>query len=133
MANDCVWLLSQIWSVTLQFHDSKDGFKSLLDAQFGFLLCKQKPGKSADNYAECLIGSDKPGLLVHRLDRFVMKFAEHPSGLYIYKSNSTNNQVTEYSYTMVSTVAQQKKLFSPREISAADEAMALYRKIGRPD
>jgi hypothetical protein len=34
LTNDCVWLLKQIWSVTLQFHDSKDSFMSLLlDAQ----------------------------------------------------------------------------------------------------
>ncbi len=77
--------------------------------------------------------TDEPALFVHRLDGSVMKFAEHPSGLYIYKSISTSDQVTEYSYTMVWTVAQQKKLFSLREIRAADDARALYRKIGRPD
>ena len=56
LANDCVWLLKQIRSVTLQFHDNKDSFMSLLDAQFGFLSCKQKPNESADEYAENLIG-----------------------------------------------------------------------------
>jgi hypothetical protein len=45
VANDCVWLLSQIRSVTLQFHNSKDSFMSLLDAQFGFLSCKQTEGR----------------------------------------------------------------------------------------
>ncbi len=56
LANDCVWLLKQIRSVTLQFHDNKDSFMSLLDAQFGFLSCKQKPNESADEYADNLIG-----------------------------------------------------------------------------
>jgi hypothetical protein len=49
-------MLKQIRSVTLQFHDNKDSFMSLLDAQFGFLSCKQKPSESADEYAENLIG-----------------------------------------------------------------------------
>ncbi|KAI2506836.1 hypothetical protein MHU86_7621 [Fragilaria crotonensis] len=37
LVNNCVWLLKQIRSVTLQFHDNKDSSMSLLDAQFGFL------------------------------------------------------------------------------------------------
>ena len=56
LTNDCIWLLKQIRSVTLQFHDNKDSFMSLLDAQFGFLSCKQKPNESADENAENLIG-----------------------------------------------------------------------------
>ena len=76
----------------------------------------------------------EPALLVHRLDGTVMKFLEHPSGLYVYKGNdrTTNDNVTGY-YTMVSTVAQQKKMFSRREVALADAARELYRKIGRPD
>ena len=77
--------------------------------------------------------SDEPALVVHRVDGTTMKFAEHPSGLYIYQRNPTNVPVTGYSsYTMVSTVAEQKRLFSRREIKSADVARALYRKIGRP-
>jgi hypothetical protein len=56
VANHCVWILGQICSVTLQFHDSKDSFMSLLDAQFGFSSCKQKADESADDYADTLIG-----------------------------------------------------------------------------
>ncbi|KAI2512761.1 Reverse transcriptase (RNA-dependent DNA polymerase) [Fragilaria crotonensis] len=74
--------------------------------------------------------SDEPALHVHRLDGSVMKFVEHPSGLYVYKSNDTSDRVT--GYTMVNTVAKQKKLFSRREVRAADQARDLYRKIGRP-
>ncbi|KAI2502818.1 Reverse transcriptase (RNA-dependent DNA polymerase) [Fragilaria crotonensis] len=76
---------------------------------------------------------DEPALIVHRIDGSIMKFVEHPSGLYIYQGNSTNIPVTGYpSYTMVSTVAAQKQLFSRREINSADVARELYRKIGRP-
>jgi hypothetical protein len=56
LANDCVWLFKQIRSVTLQFHDNKDSFMSLLDAQLGYLSCKQKSGESTDEYADNLIG-----------------------------------------------------------------------------
>lgn len=56
LANDCVWLLKQIRSVTLQFHDKRDSFMSLLEAQFGFSSCSQKPSESADEYADNLIG-----------------------------------------------------------------------------
>ena len=34
---------------------------------------------------------------------------------------------------MVNTVAEQKKQFSKRQVAEADEARALYRKVGRPD
>ncbi|KAI2508903.1 Reverse transcriptase (RNA-dependent DNA polymerase) [Fragilaria crotonensis] len=74
--------------------------------------------------------ASEPALHVHRLDGSVMKFVEHPSGLYVYKSNDTSDRVT--GYTMVNTVAKQRKLFSRREVKAADEACELYRKIGRP-
>ena len=68
---------------------------------------------------------------MHRLDGTVMKFLEHPSGLYVFScNNDTNDSVT--GYTMLSTVAEQKKLFSRREIQSANAARDLYRKIGRP-
>ena len=65
-----------------------------------------------------------------------MPFIEHASGLYIYdstpqhKCQQTSKSITPY--TMVSTVAAQKKLFSRRQIEAADLARELYRKLGRP-
>jgi Zinc knuckle len=73
----------------------------------------------------------EPSMHVHRLNGSVMKFVEHESGLYVYDSINTSESVN--AYTMVSTVAEQKKMFSRREIKAADEARVLYRKIGRPD
>ena len=66
----------------------------------------------------------------HRLDGSVMKFVEHDSGLYIYNPNVTNPPVT--GYTLLSTVAAQKKLFTPRQVRDADKARELYRLLGRP-
>jgi hypothetical protein len=68
---------------------------------------------------------------VHRLDGSLMTFTRHASGLYIYNAND-DISVTVNAYTLLSTVAAQKKLFSPREIRSADAARDLYRKIGRP-
>jgi hypothetical protein len=36
-------------------------------------------------------------------------------------------------YTLLSTVAEHKKLFTKRQVDDADAARTLYRKIGRPD
>ena len=68
-------------------------------------------------------------MCVHRLDGSIMKFVEHASGLYVFAPNN-NDPVT--AYTLVSTVAENKKLFTAREIKDADAARALYRKLGRP-
>ena len=76
--------------------------------------------------------SEEPAINVHRLDGSIMKFVEHASGLYVFATDKTTSESVN-AYTMVSTVAEQKKMFSRREITAADEARALYRKIGRPD
>jgi hypothetical protein len=67
---------------------------------------------------------------VHRMDGSIMTFSEHPSGLFMYDSNVYKPDVT--GYTLVNTVAEQKKLFTPRQIRAADSARALYQTIGRP-
>ena len=73
-----------------------------------------------------------PEMQVHRLDGSTMVFQEHPSGLYVFDAgtNVTNNTVT--AYTMISTVADQKRMFSRRQVQAADAARELYRKLGRP-
>jgi hypothetical protein len=67
-------------------------------------------------------------MCVHCLDGSVMRFVEHPLGLYAF--NASNKNVN--AYTMLNTVAAQKKLFSQREVSDADAARVLYRKLGRP-
>ena len=68
-------------------------------------------------------------MCVHRSDGSIMKFSEHPSGLYVFAPNGCSNKVN--TCTMLSTGAEQKKMFSKREIQAADTARALYRKLGR--
>jgi hypothetical protein len=76
--------------------------------------------------------SRNSAILVHRLDGSIMEFAEHESGLYIYSNNDTVTSNAVIAYTMVATVAAQKKLFSNRQIQSANTARELYRKIGRP-
>ena len=70
---------------------------------------------------------------VHRKNGSIMSFVEHPSGLYVYNGNNSNDEVT--AYTLLSTVAELKKMFPKRQVddADADAARALYRKIGRPD
>ena len=55
-ANDCLWLLQQIKSIKLQYHESTDAFVSLMDALQQFCACTQSPGQSADDYSDRLIG-----------------------------------------------------------------------------
>ena len=82
--------------------------------------------------------STEPALCVHRLDGSVMKFVKHDSGLYVYDTTAAarhrhSSSASVPAHTMVSTVADQKQLFSRRQIAAADVARELYRKIGRLD
>jgi hypothetical protein len=87
----------------------------------------------ADVCKVCRVTMDSyktPSINVHRKDGSIMLFVEHPSGLYEYDSNVSNNSVT--AYTLVSTVAHQKKIFTPRQVRDADLARSLYRYIGRP-
>jgi hypothetical protein len=74
----------------------------------------------------------EPVINVHRLDGTLMKFVEHESGLYIYSTNNNNINEKVTGYTLIAAVAEQKKMFSPRQIQNADHARALYRKLGRP-
>ena len=69
-----------------------------------------------------------PAMHVHRLDGSVMIFREHDSGFYVYNPNITNDCFNAYS--MLSTVAVQKRMFSQREVKAADTERELYQKIG---
>ena len=68
----------------------------------------------ADVCSVCRVTMDsgvERSMNVHRLDGSIMKFMEHESGLYVYHPNVTNQPVTGYS--ILSTVAAQKKLFTP--------------------
>ena len=76
--------------------------------------------------------SKEPAMNVHRKDGTIMSFIEHPSGLYVYNGNDVTSDAVN-AYTLLNTVAEHKRMFSQRQIAAADAARALYRKIGRPD
>ena len=89
----------------------------------------------ADASKVCRVTMDttkERAMCVHRLDGSVMIFTEHPSGLRVFAGNgfSKDKFIT---YSMLTTVTDQKKLFSRREINAADNARAFYHKLGRPD
>ena len=72
----------------------------------------------------------------------IMRFQEFKTGLYyfdaasFFKHNHSNSTVNPYPpiahHTFVETVAANKTLFTPREISNADRARRLYRHLGRP-
>lgn len=65
-----------------------------------------------------------------------MRFVEHPSGLYVFDSSPAPICTVEpaLEYTMVvTTVTEQRKQFSKRQVAEADDARAFYRKVGRPD
>jgi Zinc knuckle len=88
----------------------------------------------ADVRKVCRVTMDssvETAIVVHRLDGSPMRFTEHKCGLYVYDStNDSSSTVT--AYTMVSTVAAQKRLFTRRDVANADAARQLYRLIGRP-
>jgi hypothetical protein len=67
--------------------------------------------------------NSEPAMHVHRLDWSVMIFKEHESGFYVYNPTITNDCV--HAYTMLSTVAAQKRMFSRREVKATDTAREL--------
>jgi len=76
--------------------------------------------------------SIEPTLCVHRLDGTTMKFEEQESGLYVFKPNS-NASINIYPHcTLVTTIEDNKKMFTRRQVYNADLARELYRKIGRP-
>ncbi len=64
--------------------------------------------------------SKEPAMNVHRKDGSVMSYVEHPSGLYVHNGKEHSNNALS-AYTLVSTVAEDKKLFSHRQIAAADK------------
>ena len=72
-------------------------------------------------------------LIVHLLDNTVLRFVEHLDGLYLLvpSVNPTTN-FPNYSYSCVSTVADNRAVFTRRELEGADRARQLYCTIGRP-
>ena len=72
-------------------------------------------------------------LVVHLPDGSFLRFVEHLDGLYLLvpSVNLTTNP-PNYSYSCVSTVADNHAAFTRRELEGADRARQLYRTIGRP-
>jgi hypothetical protein len=52
--NNCLWFLTNIKSITMQFDAMKSAFISLLDARAHFLNCKQGEDQSNDEYADLM-------------------------------------------------------------------------------
>ena len=71
-------------------------------------------------------------MIVHRLDGTHMIFHEHACGLYVFSPSPPASTVPTPACTMLSTVRDQKQLFTPRDVSKADDARRLYRLLGRP-
>jgi hypothetical protein len=76
--------------------------------------------------------ADVPALHVHRLDGSIMVFTEHPSGLYVFDTSAARAPSTPIPVSFLTTVADNRSMFTPRQLQDADTARALYRKIGRP-
>jgi hypothetical protein len=75
--------------------------------------------------------TEEPAMVVHRLDGSTIKIREHECGLYVFHLHKHSSDDVA-AYTLVSTVAAQKRLFTRRDIAKADVAQQLYRVIGQP-
>ena len=75
--------------------------------------------------------SKAPSISVHRPDGSLMTFDEHPCGLYVHQHNPSS--VSPAHYTLLSSVKNNKRLFTQRQIQQAHLARKLYRMLGRPD
>jgi hypothetical protein len=76
---------------------------------------------------------EENSMCIHRKDGTIMKFQQHPGGLYVfdpYLNDNINGKVT--AYTLLSTVKGQKDMFTRREVKLANQARALQRLLGRP-
>ena len=72
-------------------------------------------------------------ILVHLQDGTVLRFVEHTNGLYLLlPSTNPSTKSPCHNYSCVSTVAENRAVFTRRELEGADQARDLYRIIGRP-
>ena len=76
-------------------------------------------------------GND-PAMFIHRPDGSTMRFGEHECGLYVHDTTENKNNESVSAYCMLTTVDENKKLHTPRDVAKADEARRLYRLLGRP-
>ena len=71
--------------------------------------------------------------LVHLSNGTALCFVEHTNGLYsLLPSANPPTKTTCNNYSCVSTVADNRAIFTRRELEGADRARQLYRTIGRP-
>ena len=69
--------------------------------------------------------------LVHLPDNTVLRFVEHTNGLYLLvPSVNPTTKLPIHSYSCVSTIADNRAVFTCRELEGADRARQLYRTIG---
>ena len=79
--------------------------------------------------------SMEAAITVHRKKGTTMKFLEFDSGLYYYDtaSNTSNhNKITLNDYCSVENVAENRTMFTSRQVKAADDARRLYAMLKRP-
>jgi hypothetical protein len=76
---------------------------------------------------------------VHRQDKTIMQFKEFTSRLYYFDTGAqgapavqANVRSSSQDYLFLNTVTGNKSVYTRREIEGADQARALYKKIGRP-
>lgn len=76
----------------------------------------------------------EPALVVHKTTGGTMIFREMSSRLYVHDTTSPNFSTSPSvnAYTLLSSVKENMKNFTRRQIEGADNARALYRKLGRP-
>ena len=90
----------------------------------------------ASVWKKCRVTMDtaqEAAIIVHRKNGSLMKFTEFKNRLYFYdvpNCNNTKAHVSDYSF--VTTVENNKSIFTHREIQGADKARDLYVKLGRP-
>ena len=57
-----------------------------------------------------------PSMIVHRVDGSQMNFREHPCGLFVFDPSINDSNASVSAYTMLSTVRDNKKMFTPRDV-----------------
>lgn len=74
--------------------------------------------------------NDTAAINIYCQDGTMMQFTEHHSGFYVFSPNASSDSLANY--TMLSTVAKPKELFTCQQVCDANIAHKLYCKIGCP-
>jgi len=82
-----------------------------------------------------------PTICVHRPDGSTMKFREISMGLYVFDTelddlsnelDTDKHSKSHSAYSFVQSVELNSSNFTPRQIKSADNALLLYKRLGRP-